>query len=246
MSGVIQKEELSRKVFQIGVVEGIALGVSERKDIVRLVDGLSLGTVTAKAEWQIDPGAKASVLWDITKGNEWIEALVEEAQVERLYIATKQNAAFKKLAEEIKETLPPLTREKEAMRPMAAGFDENLAYFELGFLDPGEVARGQQFAAILPLLWMLAGAKSECPKPGRISKWLIAPECGFAVLHNEELFIEFRDELKGRKEIEHIFLVTDSEDTFKEMRAGLRKGLRSHMLYSSYLRNFGINIRPTS
>ena len=93
---------------------------------------------------------------------------------------------------------------------------------------------------------MLAGAKSECPKPGRISKWLIAPECGFAVLHNEELFIEFRDELKGRKEIEHIFLVTDSEDTFKEMRAGLRKGLRSHMLYSSYLRNFGINIRPTS
>ena len=245
-TGKYEDQEVPRAVVQLGFGEGATLDLAGRKDVARLIDGLTLGAVSASAPWHLEEGGKASILWDISKGDEWIEALTEASEVEFLYVVTRQKAAFKQLAAEIKEALPPLMIEREITRKMAAGFEENIAYFELGFLDPGDVARGQQFAAILPLLWMLTGAKAECPKPGRIGKWLIAPECGFAVLHNEELFIEFRNELKGRKEIEHVFLVTDSEDTFKEMRAGLRKGTRAHMLYSSYLRNFGINVRSAS
>jgi adenine-specific DNA-methyltransferase len=93
---------------------------------------------------------------------------------------------------------------------------------------------------------MLTGARAECPEPGDINKWLLAPQCGFAVVHKEELFQDVRAELNGCSEIGHVFLVTDSEDAFKEMRTMLRKGSQSYMLYSSYLRNFGINTATTS
>ena len=202
---------------------------------------MTLGAVSAGDPWHLEEDARASILWDIAKSEEWVEALTEAEEVEAIYIVTKQKAAFKELADVIKEALPPLTREREVMRPIADGFEENLAYYELGFLDPGEVARGHQFAAILPLLWMLTGSRGECPKPGRIDRWLIAANCGFAVLHKEALFEDFRTELTRVDSIDHVFLVTDSEEAFKEMRSGLGKGTQATMLYSSYLRNFGIN-----
>ena len=49
--------------------------------------------------------------------------------------------------------------------PYATGFEENAAFFELGFLDPGEVSRGERFESVVPILWMFAGARGECPKP---------------------------------------------------------------------------------
>ena len=90
---------------------------------------------------------------------------------------------------------------------------------------------------------MLAGGKAQCPRAGRINGWLLAAECSFAVLHNEELFEDFNAELKRHREIVHVFLVTDSEESFAEMRSSLRKGIQATMLYSSYLRNFSINSR---
>ena len=210
---------------------------------MRLVEGVGVGAVSATDPWHLEEGGTVSILWDTRRGAEWLSVLQEAADVENLYIVTKEKSVFKKLTDELKETLPPLTRPEEVMLPMKQGFAENLAYYDLGFLDPGEVARGKQFAAILPLLWMLAGAKAECPKAGRINDWLLAPECTFAVLHKEELFEDFNAELKGHPEIVRVFLVTDSEESFAEMRSGLRKSIQATMLYSSYLRNFSINSR---
>ena len=39
------------------------------------------------------------------------------------------------------------------------GLAENLEFFRLDFLDPDDVARGDAFRAILPILWMMAGAQ---------------------------------------------------------------------------------------
>jgi hypothetical protein len=41
---------------------------------------------------------------------------------------------------------------------MSEGFAANVEYFKLGFLDKNSVSLGQQFAEILPLLWLKAGA----------------------------------------------------------------------------------------
>src|SRR5690606_20394123 len=35
--------------------------------------------------------------------------------------------------------------------PLAKGFHENAAFFELGFLDPGELSRGERFGSIVPI-----------------------------------------------------------------------------------------------
>ena len=227
----------------LGLAEGRDLDLTSRRDVVRLVEGVGVGAVSATDPWHLEEGGTVSILWDTRRGAEWLSVLQEAADVENLYIVTKEKSVFKKLTDELKETLPPLIRPEEVMLPMKQGFAENLAYYDLGFLDPGEVARGKQFAAILPLLWMMAGAKAECPKAGRINDWLLAPECTFAVLHKEELFEDFNAELKGHPEIVHVFLVTDSEESFAEMRSGLRKSIQATMLYSSYLRNFSINSR---
>ena len=39
--------------------------------------------------------------------------------------------------------------------PMSDGFEENVESFSLDFLDPDDVARGDAFKAILPILWMV-------------------------------------------------------------------------------------------
>ena len=38
------------------------------------------------------------------------------------------------------------------------GLSENIQYLELKFLDPTEVALGEEFQAILPILWAIAGS----------------------------------------------------------------------------------------
>ena len=46
-------------------------------------------------------------------------------------------------------------------RSCSAGLSENVEYFRLDFLDPDEVARGDAFKAIVPILWMMAGCRGN-------------------------------------------------------------------------------------
>jgi len=245
-TGIWLEQEQRRQIYQLSFAEGSSLGLSERKDIARLIKGIAMGAVTADAPWHLEEDGKASVLWDVTKAEEWIEALEEQELVETLYVVTQNKTAFRAIDKAAKDTLSPMIVERELERPMGEGFSENAAYFELGFLDVNEVGRGEAFSSVLPLLWMLAGAKGECPKPGNGAKWLISEPCGFSVLHRESAFQDFLAEIKGMRNLTHIFLVTDSEDAYKEMRVQLPSGIETHMLYSSYLRNFLINTAPNS
>jgi adenine-specific DNA-methyltransferase len=63
----------------------------------------------------------------------------------------------------------------------------------------------------------------------------------FAVLMREDYFAEFKRELKERPDITHVFLVTDSEEAYREMIADLPGAPNTKMLYKSYLENFRIN-----
>src|SRR5262249_29385006 len=157
-TGTFQEQEVRRTVIHLGFVEGATLDIVGRKDVARLIDGTTLALVSGSDPWHLEDEGRASILWDISKSDDWLDSLIEAPHVEALYVVTRKKSAFKKVAKGLKEMLSPLLLEREIMRPMSAGFGENVAYFELGFLDPGEVARGKQFAAILPLLWMLAGA----------------------------------------------------------------------------------------
>jgi adenine-specific DNA-methyltransferase len=125
--------------------------------------------------------------------------------------------------------------------PMAEGFDENVEFFRLDFLDPDDVARGDAFKAILPILWMVAGCRGEREDSKGATPWFIPKNSPFAVLIHEKQFPAFRAKLKERKDIEWLFLITDSEENFGQMRRTLGRNYQCVQLYKSYLENFRIN-----
>lgn len=127
-------------------------------------------------------------------------------------------------------------------RQFAQGFAENVEFFRVDYLDPDDVDLGTQFAAIFPSLWLAAGGvgKRAILKD---TDMLAPPGAPYAVLFREERFRKFLRTIDGRKDLTHVWLVTDSEDAFAEMRTSLHPGLTVSMLYRDYLRNFRINTR---
>src|ERR1019366_835679 len=129
-------------------------------------------------------------------------------------------------------------------RPIAEGFEENAQYFKLDFLDPAEVKRGEKYEAILPILWMMAGASGDFELSKGSGKYHFPKGCPLCVLLREDHFKEFAAKLAERPEITHVFLVTDSVEAFYEMASHFGKGKRCVQLYKSYLDNFKINMEP--
>lgn len=126
--------------------------------------------------------------------------------------------------------------------PMADGFKANAAFFKLGFLDKTEVALDRQFRELLPLLWMKAGAVGSCPSltETEIPKMLILPENKMAVLIDELYYADFLKEMDGYKNIDTVFIITDSENGYKDKASRLHVK-RTYQLYRDYLENFTIN-----
>lgn len=124
---------------------------------------------------------------------------------------------------------------------LSKGFEENIEYFRLDFLDPAQVARGEAFQAILPILWMIAGCRGLREDSKASHPWFIPEHAPFAVLIRERDFRGFREKLGKRKDIKLAFIVTDSEDNFALMRNLLGKGVECIQLYKSYLENFRLN-----
>ncbi len=124
---------------------------------------------------------------------------------------------------------------------LSDGFKENLEYFRLDFVDPAQVARGDAFQAILPILWMMACSQGKREDSKGSQGWFIPKYSPFAVLIREKGFRAFREKLAERKDIEWVFLVTDSEENFALMRRALGRHMQCVQLYQSYLENFRLN-----
>lgn len=124
---------------------------------------------------------------------------------------------------------------------MLNGFEENIKYFRLDFLDPAQVARGDAFQAILPILWIMSGCRGELEDSKGSQSWFIPKHSPFAVLIKEKEFRAFRKTCEEREDIEWVFLVTDSEENFATMRRTLGRKYECVQLYKSYLENFRLN-----
>ena len=127
---------------------------------------------------------------------------------------------------------------------LSDGFAANAEYFKLGFLDKSSVALGQQFREILPMLWLKAGAVGKRPvlADGELPDMLIPDGSNFAVLIDERYFGAFLSEIEARDGIEYVYLVTNSEDAYREMGARIRTR-NVTQLYRDYIDNFVINSR---
>ncbi len=104
--------------------------------------------------------------------------------------------------------------------------------------------QGQEFSAIEPLLWLHAGGVGQRAQSDPTSSFSIAKESEpdlRRVLFQRSAYANFLRALKASDRIEHVFLVTDSEDAYRQMRQRLPDGVEASMLYRDYLTNFRIN-----
>lgn len=128
-------------------------------------------------------------------------------------------------------------------RPFAAGFPENVAFYRLDYLDPDDVSLGRQFDAILPMLWLAAGGVGEPEFGAADGDFSIPKGSTYAVLFREDRYRAFAAALAERTDLTHVWIVTDSQAAYAEIRSSLPRDLRVGMLYRDYLRNFRINTR---
>jgi adenine-specific DNA-methyltransferase len=126
-------------------------------------------------------------------------------------------------------------------RPYAQGFQENVEFYRLNYLDVDEVSLGRQFQSILPLLWLTAGGQTHRPEIKSHGAWVIPQKSPFCVLFDPDSFHDFAKALAARPDVTHIWIVTDDEQAFGRMRAQLKRRPLVAMLYRDYLRNFIIN-----
>ena len=237
--------EKIRKISQVSIIDNPqTLTSNQKKNLVALCfkGQLPQSLVKADSKFIVSEGHTGSILFDINYAEEWLEALDGQDQVTDIYIVTQNNKEFKRIKEEIQETLGNIIEEVPVMRPMSEGFAANAKYFKLGFLDKDSVELQRQFRELLPLLWMKAGAIGRCPEleGSEIPEILLLEDNSMAILTDEEVYVDFRKLMAGREDIKSIFIVTNSEDAFMSMAKPFGWA-QCYQLYKDYLENFSIN-----
>ncbi|MEX1005465.1 MAG: DNA methyltransferase [Acidimicrobiia bacterium] len=130
-------------------------------------------------------------------------------------------------------------------RSHSDGFEENVVFLLLDYLDPDVVSVGRQYAAIAPLLWLAAGSVGRWADRDGDKPWSAPESSNYTVLFDEDRFGEFKLMVEGSDRISHVWLVTNSSQGFAEMRAQLPERLEVQMLYRDYLSNFRVNTAET-
>ena len=240
-------KELPRSFYQLGFVEDPAsLSSSAKKQIVALIGKSNLTQTLVKSDSQYIVSEKhtASVLFDPEAANEWLADLEEQDHITDFYIVAKEKAKFEEIKGKVTDLLGPLSVTEPVKRPMSEGFPANVEYFKLGFLDRDSVSLGQQFAEILPLLWLKAGAIGERPElsAAKLPKMLIYPQNSFAVLLDEDSYGKFAAALSKAGKLGTVYFVTNSEEAFREMSDGVWAG-QTYQLYRDYIDNFILGSR---
>ncbi|HVM06925.1 MAG TPA: DNA methyltransferase [Acidimicrobiales bacterium] len=125
-----------------------------------------------------------------------------------------------------------------ANRPYAEGFEANVEFFALEYLDRDDVELGLDLPRLLPTLWLASGAIGPVPHSVEGEHWVMPPDCPFAVLLRASRFRRFAAELEKRTDVTHVWLVTESEEALAEMTEALPAHLQVGRLYADYLERF--------
>lgn len=240
-------KEVNRSFYQLGFVENPAsLTPAAKKQIVALIgkDKLPQSLVKADSRFIVSEKHTASVLFDPDAADEWLNVLEDQEHITDFYIVAKDSRTYNNIRQKVVDLLGTVTVTEPLKRPMSEGFAANVEYFKLGFLDKNSVSLGQQFAEILPLLWLKAGAIGKRPEldSAELPNMLILPQNSFAVLLDEDCYGKFAETLLETKNIGTVYFVTNSEEAFREMSDGI--GIeQTYQLYRDYIDNFVIGSR---
>lgn len=243
------EKESNRKFQHVTFVRNIAeLKPSELQDLVSVLTAgrIAKSAIGQDAQYIIGEDADVSVLLDDNAAADWLEELEGQEQIKEFIIVSQNKKLFNQLKSKITEMLGKYKETVPLTLPMADGFKANAVFFKLGFLDKYALQAGRQFAELLPLLWMKAGAHGVCPSLADeiVPTSLILPQNRFAVLTHEGYFEDFVAELSQYPEIQTVYIITNSEKGYREMVKSLR-GKTTYQLYRDYLDNFSINTKDS-
>ena len=234
-----------RRFRHVSFLDAAALETAaKRRQFVALLEGLPQTVVSQERPFIVSEDHALAVLFDEGAAPAWLDALDAQPHVTDFVIVAPRKNRFDEIKAAVVDLLGPAMVSEELRRPMSEGFPANLEYFRLDFLDPEQVALKRQFREVLPLLWMRSGCigpRPTVPASAALPPWLIPDANRFAVLLDEARLRDFLPLARSRSDLTHVFLVTDSEDSFQEMAAELQPGQQPVQLYRDYLENFLIN-----
>lgn len=138
------------------------------------------------------------------------------------------------------EPIPPNLRYIDGRR-LADGFEENVDFFELQYLDRDDVDLGEAFRGIAPLLWMKGGASGVIADAPDVA-WFAPEGSPYAILFSASHWRLFVEKIQHRHDLKEVFVVTDAEATFVQVRQELPGWVNASMLYRDYLRSFEVNL----
>jgi len=120
--------------------------------------------------------------------------------------------------------------------PMAEGFEENVEFLELTYLDPDDVELDLAFRSVAPLLWLRAGGVGPVIEDqDEPFAWTEQ----YGVLFDPDRWRAFVDALPATAATAYV--VTDSPALFSGVAAELPDHLDVVRLYENYLTTFRIN-----
>lgn len=135
----------------------------------------------------------------------------------------------------------PLPGEYEGGRERSSGFEENVEFFDLVYLDPDEVELGRSFLDIHPLLWLSAGAANERGAVDPTDGYAV--QANYGVLFDDAKIHRFEEALAGHQDVRHVFHATNAPDAFAELVNLVGIERFSRMLYRDYLSACRTNAR---
>jgi adenine-specific DNA-methyltransferase len=128
--------------------------------------------------------------------------------------------------------------------PMGDGFEENVEFFQLTYLDAAQVEVDLALAGISPLLWLRAGGRGriigECLDGMERRKPYVWTE-KYGVLFNTDRWRPFISDLPHSASA--VYIVTDSITEFSNIAGELPGHLDVVRLYERYVTTFSVNGR---
>jgi adenine-specific DNA-methyltransferase len=125
--------------------------------------------------------------------------------------------------------------------PLAKGFEENIRFVTLDYLDNDNVIRNKSFDSISTILWMISGSVGSVIE--EVSETFeLQPEGRYGILFDITYWQEFVDAVKEVPTMTHVFIITDSKVQYQQIVNHLPTNIYATMLYEDYLRNFQIGV----
>jgi adenine-specific DNA-methyltransferase len=208
--------------------------------------GFSLSKLNGDEPFLISEETKTASLFNPDELELFVERGEDQSdKIETVYLPFAPGAAFTRAKAQLDEAWPSLTKTIEIRHPLKEGFEANLDYFRLDFLDRARAEIGGRLADILPALWMMAGCRGKLPTCRETEKMLFFKDCPFAILVEESAIKLFLAKLEEREDIDWVFIVTNDQDSFSRICEWMPEHIPATQqvhLWRNYTDNFLINV----